>query len=250
MLDRKVAKLHRMVLKDSTCPYGVKAKRLLEKKRYQVEDHLLKTREEVDAFKKKHNVKTTPQIYINDERIGGYDDLKAFIDGAIGDHWFHAYKSIIYIFATTFLMAGMISLRFATFSVLGFLEIFVALSMCALGILKLKDIDAFSNQFIGYDLLGKRYTPYSYVYPFAETIAGVLMLGKFLLWFAAPMAIVIGSIGAVSVLKAVYIDKRDLTCACVGGDSKLPLGFVSLLENVTMILMGVYMIWGSVASVL
>jgi hypothetical protein len=46
----------------------------------------------------------------------------------------------------------------------------------------------------------------------------------------------------VSVIKAVYIEKRELTCACVGGGSNVPLGFVSLLENVTMIAMAFWML--------
>ena len=59
---------------------------------------------------------------------------------------------------------------------------------------------------------------------------------------ASPVAIFIGTVGAVSVFKAVYIDKRDLKCACVGGNSNVPLGFVSLTENLMMIAMGVWML--------
>jgi hypothetical protein len=44
------------------------------------------------------------------------------------------------------------------------------------------------------------------------------------------------------VFKAVYIDKRELKCACVGGDSNVPLGFVSLTENVMMVAMAVWML--------
>jgi hypothetical protein len=40
----------------------------------------------------------------------------------------------------------------------------------------------------------------------------------------------------------VYIDKRDLKCACVGGDSNVPLGFISLTENLMMMFMGVWML--------
>ena len=47
---------------------------------------------------------------------------------------------------------------------------------------------------------------------------------------------------AISVFKAVYIDKRELKCACVGGDSNVPLGFVSLTENLMMIGMATWMI--------
>ena len=55
-------------------------------------------------------------------------------------------------------------------------------------------------------------------------------------------ALFIGGIGAVSVFKAVYIDRRELKCACVGGDSNVPLGFVSLTENLMMIGMAVWMV--------
>jgi hypothetical protein len=41
------------------------------------------------------------------------------------------------------------------------------------------------------------------------------------------------------VIKAVCIDKRELECACVGGNSNVPLGFISLTENLSMIAMGV-----------
>ena len=55
------------------------------------------------------------------------------------------------------------------------------------------------------------------------------------------LALVIGTIGAVSVFKAVYIDRRALKCACVGGSSNVPLGFVSLTENLMMIIMAIWM---------
>ena len=62
-----------------------------------------------------------------------------------------------------------------------------------------------------------------------------------LMWLAVPVALFIGTIGAVSVFKAVYIDKRNLKCACVGGDSNVPLGFISLTENIMMVAMAIWM---------
>jgi len=75
-----------------------------------------------------------------------------------------------------------------------------------------------------------------------ETGAGLLMMAGVLTWLSAPAALVVASIGAISVFKAVYVDKRELKCACVGGDSKVPLGFVSLTENLMMIGMAVWML--------
>jgi hypothetical protein len=58
----------------------------------------------------------------------------------------------------------------------------------------------------------------------------------------ASSALFAASIGAISVFKAVYIDKRELKSACVGGDSKVPLGFVSLTENLMMVGMAIWML--------
>jgi len=74
----KRAVLYRMVTPDHICPFGLKSKDLLERKGYDVEDHHLSNRSETDAFKEKHNVKTTPQTFIDDKRIGGYDDLRDY----------------------------------------------------------------------------------------------------------------------------------------------------------------------------
>ena len=114
--------------------------------------------------------------------------------------------------------------------------------MCILAIQKLRDLESFSNSFLGYDLLARKWVRYAYIYPFAELLAGVLMIAGALIFLAAPVALFIGTIGAVSVFRAVYIEKRDLKCACVGGDSNVPLGFVSLTENLMMIAMAVWML--------
>jgi hypothetical protein len=42
----------------------------------------------------------------------------------------------------------------------------------------------------------------------------------------------------------VFIDHLALNCACVGGNSKTPLGVVSFAENLIMALMGAVMLAG------
>jgi len=95
---------------------------------------------------------------------------------------------------------------------------------------------------LNYDVLAKRFVPYGYIYPYAELTAGLLMLAGVLGVVSIPLALFIGGIGAWSVFKAVYIEKRELKCACVGGSSKVPLGFVSLTENLMMVGMAVWML--------
>lgn len=79
MPDTQSATLHRMVLPDHVCPFGKRAKQMLEQAGYEVDDRILTSREEVDAFKAEHGLKTTPLIFIGDERIGGSDDLERWL---------------------------------------------------------------------------------------------------------------------------------------------------------------------------
>ncbi len=238
----KTATLYRMVMDQHLCPFGLKAKDLLRREGFDVDDRWLKTKEETEAFKLEHDVKTTPQVFIGGERIGGYEDLRRHLGKAVTDPKATSYKPVIALFSITLLMA--LATSFAVYDTpftVRAAEWFIAFSMAILALLKLQNVESFSSMFLNYDLLAKRWVPYSYIYPFAEGFAGILMIGGALTWLSVPVALFIGGIGAVSVFKAVYIDKRELKCACVGGSSNVPLGFVSLTENLMMIAMAVWM---------
>ncbi|HEX5258538.1 MAG TPA: glutaredoxin domain-containing protein [Sphingomicrobium sp.] len=74
--------LYRMKLPDHECPYGLLAKRMLEDAGIPFDDRLLTSREEVDAFKDERGVDTTPQVFIDDERIGGSEELASYLETA------------------------------------------------------------------------------------------------------------------------------------------------------------------------
>lgn len=232
----KTAILYRMVTANHICPFGLRSKDLLEREGYDIDDRPLTSREETDAFKTKYNVKTTPQTFINDERIGGYDDLRTYFGKGEAGQTGTTYTPVIAIFS----VAALLALAFqytvagAYFSIRT-LMLFIAFSMSLLAVQKLKDLFSFTNSFITYDLLAMKWLRYGYIYPFVEAYAGIGMVAQLPALAVAPFSLFIGSVGAVSVVKAVYIDKRELKCACVGGDSNVPLGFVSLTENLFMI---------------
>lgn len=240
--EKRKAAIYRMVMAHHTCPYGLKAKHLLERSGYEVEDHHLTTRDATDAFKARHNVATTPQVFIGGKRIGGYDDVRRYLGKRIIDPGATSYRPVIALFTMTALMA-----MAASYAVTGSIatvraaEWFIGMSMAVLALLKLQNVESFATMFLNYDLLAKRWVPYSYIYPVAEGIAGVLMVSGALSLLSVPIALFIGTVGAASVFKAVYIDKRELKCACVGGSSNVPLGFISLTENLMMIAMALWM---------
>ena len=240
--------VYRMVTDEHICPFGLKTVDLLKRKGFEVEDHHLTNRAETDAFKEKWDVKTTPQTFLGEEtedgRVGGFDALRKHFGLKVKDASEKTYTPVVVVFIIAALMsiASVYALTGELLTI-RIVEWFVAFSMAMLAMLKLRDLASFSNMFLNYDVLARRVVRYAYVYPFAEAFAAIFMIaGGIYGLIAAPVALFIGTIGAWSVFKAVYLDKRELKCACTGGGSNVPLGFVSLSENLAMMGMGIWMI--------
>ena len=143
------------------------------------------------------------------------------------------YRPIIAIFAVT--LGMVVSTSWALLGSFDFIrtaELFIAFSMCALGIQKLRNLQSYANGFVQYDLLAQRYVPYASVYAYVETLSGVLMIAGILTWVVIPIVFGATTLGTVSIIKAVYIEKRDLKCACMmGRGSDVLPGFIPLTEN-------------------
>lgn len=245
MLNNKTAEantknvtVYRMSMPEHECPWGLRAIKLLQEQGIEFEDVKLRSREEVEQFKAKHEVATTPQIFFGADRIGGYTDLAKSLK-VEAEKAEYSYIPVAAVFSTAGLMALATSLGIPGF--MGF-------SLSMLASLKLMDLNTFAESFEKYDLVTKRFKSYGKIYPFAELLIGLGFLSGI-----APLATGIGSLvvgvsGAISVFKAVYIDKLALNCACVGGNSKAPLGVVSFTENAIMAVMGGMLIFSSLSE--
>jgi hypothetical protein len=211
---------------------------LLQQQQIPFEDHRLTSTEEVEAFKSAHGVATTPQVFAGDERIGGYSDLAARL-GVRAESAEVSYAPVVAVFLTAGLMAAVLDAGIS-----GFMGIAISL----LAMLKLMDVDAFATSFRKYDLLSQRWRGWARFYPGIELLVGLGVLQQPEASAAAQLvgalALVLGAMGMVSVGKAVFVDHLALNCACVGGNSKTPLGVVSFAENLLMTGMGVVMLAG------
>jgi glutaredoxin len=242
----KEATVVRMVTPHHLCPWGVKAKDLLKRSGFTVEDRHLATKEANEAYKRENGYDETPQIFVEGKRVGGYDALLEFLGKRPDPDERDTYRPIVAVFSVTFAMAVATTLAAqGRFEWLRIAELFVAFSMCVLGVLKLQNLQSFATGFVQYDLLARRYVPYASMYAFIEAAGGVLMIADVSTLVVAPAVLVASTVGAISVFKAVYLERRDVNCACVGGGSRVPLGSVSLTENLMMIAMAVWMLAGS-----
>ena len=225
--------LYRMATPDHLCPYGQLAEQLLREQGLPFDDHLLTNQADVERFKAAHGVATTPQIFAGRQRIGGYTDLALHLGVKPRQPGGRSYRPVVVVFSTAALVAWVIG---------GSWEQAMGLALVLLACLKLMDPGAFRRAFRQYDLLSQRLGWYGTLYPYLECAIG---LGILAMRAPAPLgvlAIAMGLEGALSVIKAVYVDKLDLNCACVGGSSRTPLGVVSVLENLAMVAMGLGMV--------
>jgi len=219
-------RLYRMGTPDHLCPYGLKAVELLNARAIAFEDHRLETAEAVEAFKRQHGVAATPQIFAGSERIGGYTDLAKRLGLTPEKSGERSYRAVLVVFGTALLvaLAGGHGLQ----GPMGVLDRFMGLALAFLACLKLMDPGAFRTTFRQYDRLTQLWSRYGHAYPWLELLS-----------------IAMGLEGAFSVIKAVDVDKLDLDCACVGGNTRTPLGAVSVLENLMMVVMGTALLLGA-----
>lgn len=230
--------LYRLDAPEHHCAYGERARHLLEERGIPFHDHRLTSQEEAEQFQAAHGVTSTPQVFAGTEHIGGYSDLAARL-GAASVHQEPAagadsrsYRPVLAVFGVAALAAGVLAS-----GVVGFM----GLAVTFLATLKLMDPPAFRGGFRLYDLLMGRWKGYGVVYPWLELLVGLAILGRWALPPLGVLAIAIGLEGGLSVVRAVWIEKRDLDCACIGGNNRTPLGALSLLENGAMAAMGVAM---------
>lgn len=223
------------VFRKEGCPWGIKAVNLLNERGVFFHDHIFNSVADEDAFKTNWKVETTPQIFLDNVQIGGYSELADYYDVAVDNASQEtSYIPIIAVFSIALLMA--ISTEHIMFSFMGY-------SLCILACLKLMDLNSFVAGFKKYDLITKHLPFYGKIYPFAELIAGLGYLTPQYLHITGWLSLFVGIAGGISIFKAVYIDKTDLSCACIGGDSNVPLGVVSFSENAMMAVMGTWVLF-------
>ena len=137
------ATLYRMATPEHLCPFGLKSRALLRREGFTVDDHLLGSRAEVDAFMKKEGVEATPQTFIGAQRVGGYDDLRRHVGRPVHDAQAVSYAPVMAVFGVAALMALAAGWAADTLATPRTLQWFVAFSMCMLALLKLRDLALF-----------------------------------------------------------------------------------------------------------
>ena len=115
---------------------------------------------------------------------------------------------------------------------------FMGLFFIVFSFFKFLDYSNFPRSFSMYDPLAKFIPAYGGVYPFIETLIGLMLLLRINIILSLGLTIVILGITTMGVIK-VLLNKEDIQCACLGTAIKLPMTIATLIENGIMIVMAI-----------
>lgn len=110
-----------------------------------------------------------------------------------------------------------------------------------LAALKLFDLDGFAMGFARYDLLAKKSAVYARTYPFVELGLGLFYLAGVWPLLTNALMMAVGLLGAAGVWQVIQ-KGQAFTCACVGTGFNLPVGRVTLAEDLGMAAMAALML--------
>ena len=113
---------------------------------------------------------------------------------------------------------------------------FMGLFYIIFSFFKILDIKGFSISFRMYDPLAKKVPLYGIIYPFIEILLGIMFLTRIEVEIAIILTIIVLGITTVGVTKTL-LNKKSISCACLGTTLKLPMTEATFIENAIMIIM-------------
>ena len=113
---------------------------------------------------------------------------------------------------------------------------FMGLFYIIFSFFKILDIKGFSISFRMYDPLAKRVPLYGAIYPFIEILLGIMFLTRIEVELAIILTIIVLGITTVGVTQTL-LNKKSISCACLGTTLKLPMTEATFIENALMIIM-------------
>jgi hypothetical protein len=112
---------------------------------------------------------------------------------------------------------------------------------------KVYNLEGFKEAFKMYDILAEKFDLYASAYPFIELGLGVLYISLLFInfipleIFTHSAAILVMGIGGLGVLNALR-EGRDLKCACLGNVFNVPMTTVTLIEDLGMAVIALWML--------
>ena len=142
--------------------------------------------------------------------------------------------SVIILFTTLMTIFVRPELEFAMRMMMGsFFLIF--------GLFKVFNLRAFADAYQTYDIVAKRSRAYAFVYPFIELLFAVAYLANFGGVVRDSIVLVVMMVSTIGVIQKLRL-REEVPCACLGMVFRLPMTWVTLGEDLLMVVEAIIMI--------
>ena len=151
------------------------------------------------------------------------------------------YQPLLLIFLFIVMTTVIASFRDGQFDTMLWMRNFMAGFFIVFSFFKFLDLKGFASSYAMYDLLAKRVKVYGFVYPFVELALGIAFLTNFEPQITYTTTIIVMGFSSLGVIQSV-LDKKKIRCACLGAFFKLPMSTVTIIEDLLMVAMAVFML--------
>lgn len=169
--------------------------------------------------------KQGPYTLVTDQKISILERMRT---------WFSIYRPLL-------LIVGMLAIVSFKGDASHWMTHFMAGFFLVFGTFKLFDLKGFQEAYKTYDILAARLPFYGYLYPFLELILGFFYLFEVSLKVTLYATLVLMVVSSIGVIKAL-LDKKAIKCACLGTTLTLPMSTLTLVEDVGMAAMALWML--------
>ncbi len=156
--------------------------------------------------------------------------------------WFATYYPLLLIIGFIIMVTTLVQLG-SPFDGTLWMRHFMAGFFIVFAFFKLLDIRSFADSYAMYDLLAMRVKAYGLLYPFIELVLGIAYLTNWQPTFTNSVTLLVMLFSSIGVIKSV-MDKQKIRCACLGSVFNLPMSTVTIIEDLSMALMALWMLVG------
>lgn len=155
--------------------------------------------------------------------------------------WLLTYRPILLVFGYIFGITLVIQLSLDEINYMSWMRHFMAGFFLVFSLFKMLDLRGFANSYQMYDIIAKRWPVWGYIYAFIELLLGIAFLIGYNLLYTNVMTLIVMTVSIIGVLQSVA-KKRQIQCACLGAIFDLPMSTVTIIEDLLMIAMSLWMI--------
>lgn len=151
------------------------------------------------------------------------------------------YKPLLLIIGFIAGISLLVQYPFDDFLGMLWMRFFMAGFFIVFAFFKLLNLEGFAMSYRMYDIVAAKWKGWGYIYPFVELLLGVLFLINVAPVFTNVVTIVVLGISSIGVIRSV-LDKQKIKCACLGDVFNLPMSTVTIVEDLTMVVMAGFML--------